>query len=99
MAIHAGDDLFARRAGRFFEERSGAEDHPRGTEATLQRLVLHEGGLQRVQRVLLAQPLDGDHLPIADRAHRREARPNRDAVAEYRARAAVPLATAILGPG
>jgi hypothetical protein len=46
--IHALDNILARGIEIFQEQAVGRQDHPRGAETALQGIVLHEGGLERM---------------------------------------------------
>jgi len=65
----------------------------------LKSVVLEEGLLERMQRAVLGQPLDGRNLRAFVLRRQRQAGENARAVAQHRARAARSLVAAFLRAG
>src|SRR6185295_10391727 len=65
VAAHVVLDLVGGGRRVLGQERDGGHDHPRRAEATLERAVLDEGLLDRMQRIALGQALDGLHRRAA----------------------------------
>ena len=73
--------------------------HPRSAEAALQRVVIAERPLKGVQLAGLGEALHGRHLRAVGLNGEQQARPDRLAVEQYRARPANPvLATEMRAP-
>ena len=108
VALERFLDFLVGGMGMSIEQSFGGHDHPRRTEATLHRPMLDESLLQRMQHPILLQPFDCFHArPIGAaglvdaRAHRpvvRTYRTNSLVIHNDRARPAVALTAAILGP-
>jgi len=71
VTLQPKSDLPLARVGIAFQQLLGRHDHPRGTEAALQTMLIPEGLLQRMQRRALRQPFDGRDLRAIglDREH------------------------------
>ena len=61
VARDGGADLQLCRVGIAVQQGLGAQDKARRAEAALQRVVIDDGLLQRVQDAALGQPLDRRH--------------------------------------
>src|SRR4030095_3560217 len=55
-------DLLLARALAALEERAAGHEHPGGAEAALQRVLLGEAFLDRMELAALLQAFDGAHL-------------------------------------
>ena len=91
MARNAGLDLV--------EHRNRRADLPGRAVAALIAVMLHEGGLHRVQVVGRAQPLDGGDAVALVHDRQREARRDPPPVDDHGARAALALIAPLLGAG
>ena len=96
MTIQRPFDLAVVRPWRAIEQRLGRHDHAVAAEATLARLLLDEGPLERMEPVHGAEAFDGGDTTLCDRRHRRHARTYRLAVDQHRAGATLRQAAAKL---
>jgi hypothetical protein len=71
MAFDAVPDLVLGRARVLGQERGRRHQHARDAEAALRHPVADEGVLERMERGLGAEPLDGPHRMPA-RLHRED---------------------------
>jgi hypothetical protein len=62
VAVHGAEDLLVRRARRRLEQRDAGHDHPRGAVAALQRVLVDERLLERVELPAALEALDGRDL-------------------------------------
>src|SRR5262245_35671743 len=92
-------DLLGGRLRVLGEHRRRGHQHPGDAEAALGHAVADEGVLQRMERALLAEPLDGLHRPAARLHREHQAARDRLAVQVHGAGAAVAGAAALLRPG
>src|SRR5579883_2375885 len=99
LARERKPDLLARWSRVRVQQCLGREDHPGRADAALQAAVPHELLLQRMQTTVTREPLDCREFPPLRGHGEREARGDRLAVHEYRARAAVAGCTPFLCPG
>ena len=88
-------DLVRARARVALDEGRCGHDLARRAEAALEGV----GADERIHERMLSQAFDRRHLALVDHVHERDARVDRDAVEEDRARAAVALGARDLGPG
>ena len=96
MIAHVG---FVRMRVRF-EQVFRGHQHAGGAEPTLERRVLNERLLQRIQRaVRRGQPLDRADMTAVRGRGQDQTGQNRLAIHQHRARAALPDPAAVLGPG
>ena len=63
IAVERVADLSVRRLRVLGEQVGGGHDHAGRAEAALQPVLFPEGLLQRVQRAISREPLDGGDLP------------------------------------
>jgi hypothetical protein len=84
---------------RLLDNRNAGHDLARGAEAALEAVVLDEGRLQRMERAVVLQPLDGGDALAA--LHRGERHAGEDAapIHVHRAGAALAAIAALLRPG
>ncbi len=92
-------DLLHAGVGYFIEQRLGRQDHAGPAEAALQRRMLLERLLQRMQFIPGREPLDGQHLAAVGLTGQHQAGVDRLAVHEHGARAAIADVAAELGAG
>jgi hypothetical protein len=70
MIVHALDD-FCLCGLVFLQQKTVCvHNHPRGTKAALQGVVVHEGFLERVEFSIPCQPLNGGYFLSFDPLHR-----------------------------
>lgn len=81
------------------EQGIAVHDHARGAVAALQRTGIEKGLLQRMQLALVLEPFDRSDRLFGTLGECHPARANGPAVQHDRARAALPLAAAILAAG
>src|SRR5262249_4546163 len=92
-------DLGLARVGLALEERLGGHDEPRRADAALERGVLEEHLLDRVERLAPGRALDGVDPPPGDLTAPHEARADEPPVEHHAARPAIPRRAAFLAAG
>src|SRR5687767_12303121 len=99
VAAHGPTDLVFGGGASLVQERPHAHDLARRAEAALERVLLDEGPLHRIQLAVAPQPLDrGDLTPLTIDAEQ-QARVHGPSVHQHGARAAIAHVTDLLGPG
>src|SRR3984893_7670167 len=99
VAAHVLGDVLVSRGVALLEQRDGRHDLARGTVAALERVVLDEGLLHRVELAVLRQPFAGGHLVPFAGGCKGQAGEHAPAVQPYRAGAARALVAAFLRSG
>src|SRR2546423_8793944 len=94
ISIQRGSDLRIARVSLALEQGHGRNDDAVDAVSALDRLLVDERLLQRVESRFVADPLDGRDLVTGDRPKRRVARGDGIAVQEHIARAALRFPTA-----
>jgi hypothetical protein len=89
VAAHRLADLGIAAGPALRDDRDGRQNLSRRAEAALERVVLHERGLHRVQLSAVREALDRHHVVARVRQREREARERPATVHEHRARAAL----------
>ncbi len=87
------------RVGLPVEERLPRHDDPGDADPALGAAFFDESVLERVEHPVLRQPLDRLHRRAVGLVGQHQARVHRPPVHDHRARAALPLSAALLGPG
>ncbi len=96
IALQGLRDLPARGLQRPVEQGLGGHEHPGRAVAALDCAGFDEGGLQRVQPLGSAEPLDGLHAPARDLPDGRQAGADGLSVEEHGAGPALAFAIAAL---
>jgi hypothetical protein len=99
VAVHAADDFGFGGIGILLKQRVAAENHAGRAIGALHRTGVDERLLQRMQPAILFETCDGGDLFVADGAHRRLARMQRDSVNEHATRGALALAATVFTAG
>src|SRR5664279_5901967 len=89
IAAHPAVDVVFSGIGVPLEQRERGHDLAGGAHAALERIVLHEGGLERVELPACGDALDRTDLGALARGGQREAGVRRVAVDPHRAGAAL----------
>src|SRR6516162_1844298 len=92
-------DTVGVRIGLLGQQRVRRRQHPGGTEAALQGVMLAEGDLQRAQHFVARQALDGDDARIFSLHRQYQTGADRGAVDNDRARAAGAMLAAEMSSG
>src|ERR1041384_6097841 len=99
VAAHLLADLVVGLRPPLAEQRDRAHDLTRRAEPALERVVLDERGLHRMQLVAAREPLDRRDLRALGGDRQRQAGIDRLAVAQHGARTALAMIAALAGPG
>src|SRR5262245_60888710 len=89
----------ASASGSSLSSACAVVNMPRGAEAALQGVIFAEGGLQRAQRLVVRQALDGDDAGAFSLYRQHQAGADRGAVDNDRARAAGTVLATEMGSG
>ena len=90
VATHSAPHVCFGRLRVFLEQRDAGENLPWSAESALQRVMVDERLLERVQLVSAPDPLDSRDLPILARRRKRETRIHRSPVEQNGAGPAFP---------
>jgi len=99
VIVHSNDDLLAGGMRIATKKIKSRQNHTRGAEPTLHRIVSDESRLNRMEYVVRSETLDGDDIFAFNRLDICRARPHRKVIYQHGACAALENPATVLRAG